>query len=323
MLKISVIIPTYNRANYICNAIDSVLAQTYKDFEIIVVDDGSTDNTKEILTTYGGSAKYIYQQNQGVSSARNRGIKEAIGEYVAFLDSDDEWDERKLEKQVKLFEKEPSVYLQYCYARFVNVQEKRDFIMPEYVTRTFEDLVLSHYKNKNADLPTSTVMIRKLCFDQIGCFDENLPCIEDYELWLRIAKKFAIGFIPEILVVENCHHTNNLTDSVMKMRQGYIGVYKKMIMLYGNEIDKTPFITKLARYYYLLAKEEYGIGLYSDASTDLRNALKIRLDIGRLFWIRYKDGWAVKMFKLLKPYIFLMLIYCKIMYSCQRKIANG
>src|SRR3990172_13226391 len=103
--KISVIIPTYNRAAYLAEALNSVISQTYKDFELIVVDDGSTDNTEEAVRRFTVDIKYIYQKNQGVSAARNRGISESGGEFLSFLDSDDLWEKRKLEKQIDFFEK--------------------------------------------------------------------------------------------------------------------------------------------------------------------------------------------------------------------------
>lgn len=107
--KVSVIIPTYNLARYINETVDSVLGQTYKNYEIIIVDDGSTDNTKEALSEYGGKITYIFQENQGVSAARNKGIKEAKGEYIAFLDADDLWLKDKLELQIGLMNSNPEV----------------------------------------------------------------------------------------------------------------------------------------------------------------------------------------------------------------------
>ena len=107
--KVSVAIPTYNRAHYICETIDSVLVQTYKDYEIIVVDDGSTDNTREILKRYGGKIKYFYQANQGQASAWNYAVSQSSGEYIAFLDDDDLWFPEKLERQVEVLDKNPDL----------------------------------------------------------------------------------------------------------------------------------------------------------------------------------------------------------------------
>ena len=103
MPKVSVIIPTYNRAHYICETIDSILAQTYRDYEIIVVDDGSADNTRKVLQKYDGKVRYFYQKNRGPSAARNFGISQSQGEYIAFLDDDDLWTENKLELQIDFF----------------------------------------------------------------------------------------------------------------------------------------------------------------------------------------------------------------------------
>ena len=106
-MKVSVIIPTYNRSSVLSRAIDSVLRQSDRDFELIVVDDGSTDNTKNLIEQYSDQITYIYQDNEGVSAARNLGLKHATGEWVAFLDSDDEWKKKKLEKQIAFIEKNP------------------------------------------------------------------------------------------------------------------------------------------------------------------------------------------------------------------------
>ena len=106
-MKVSVIIPTYNRSSVLSRAIDSVLRQSFKDFELIVVDDGSTDNTKELIEKYSDQITYIYQDNKGVSAARNKGLEHAKGEWIAFLDSDDEWKKKKLEKQIAFIEINP------------------------------------------------------------------------------------------------------------------------------------------------------------------------------------------------------------------------
>lgn len=191
---VSVVIPTYNTAKYISEAIESVLAQTYKDFEIIVVDDGSTDNTKEVLQPCIEQIRYIYQGNGGRASARNTGIKAARGRYVAFLDSDDMWTPGKLEKQVDIMEGNENIdFLFGDKQRFsddgttiISSMFKKHhydetfFGDPLYVRDAHKKLLETSF------IPTGTVIMRKECFDKSGLFDETIYT-EDYEFWLRIA----------------------------------------------------------------------------------------------------------------------------------------
>lgn len=175
---ISIIIPTYNTAKYVTEAIDSALAQTYKDYEIIVIDDGSTDNTEEVLQPYMDRIRYIKKENGGPASARNLGIKEAQGEFLAFLDADDLWLADKLEWQMKFMTDDVGM-IGYS----VGCEETDDI---NYVK--FEDLIV---QNKFCN---TSVLIRKSCLDEIGNFDEgeNFKAVEDWDMWLRLAKRFTV-----------------------------------------------------------------------------------------------------------------------------------
>jgi len=170
MSKVSVIIPTYNCVNYLLSAMESVFAQTYQDFEVIVVDDGSTDGTREVLSPYTDKIKYIYQENRGVSSARNRGVRESVGEYIAFLDADDVWvGEDKLSIQVDVLERNEKVGLVYGKMAMVDSSGKQYGIKPEKtVGPTFKELI-----ETGGHIPTSTVLVRKKCFEKAGYFDES------------------------------------------------------------------------------------------------------------------------------------------------------
>ena len=220
-MKVSVIIPTYNYAHYITEAVESVLNQTYKDFEIIVVDDGSTDNTKEVIRPYLNKIKYIYQQNSGPSAARNRGIKEAKGEYIAFLDADDIWLPQKLELQIKFIEKEKELGLVFSDMTCFNEKGilKKSFLkdIPVFndlcieslssIEKIISDDVFNALLQGNF-IPTNTVIVKKECFDKVGLFDENLLFVEDRDMWLRIALAYRIGFIKLPLVKRRFHRRN-------------------------------------------------------------------------------------------------------------------
>jgi len=207
MPKVSVVIPTYNLAKYICETVDSVLMQTYKDFEIIIIDDGSKDDTKQVLSKYGSKIKYIYQDNRGVAAARNRGIRESKGEYVALLDADDLWLPEKLTQQVAMAEQNPQVSVFFSDAE---VFDHRGLLKPscrrshngQYAPGTFRYKIANAVFNDGSvfkgdfyvDLimgnliTPGTAFIRKASLEQAGLFDETLTVVDDYDLGLRMAR---------------------------------------------------------------------------------------------------------------------------------------
>jgi len=195
---VSVVIPTYNRAHVVGRAIRSVLNQIYQDFEIIVVDDGSTDNTEEVVNCFNDPRIcYIrHEQNKGGSAARNTGISMARGKYIAFLDSDDEWLPSKLEKQVKQLDEAPACvglsYTGYWVIRggiteLGRIPSARGYVMPLMLAR---DCVS----------PTSTVLVKAECFRKVGGFDPELPARQDYDMWFRIAAEYHFEVLTEPLV---------------------------------------------------------------------------------------------------------------------------
>lgn len=198
---LSVIIPTYNRANQIGNAIQSILNQTYLDFEIIVVDDNSLDNTKEIVMSLKDDRiRYIrHGENKGAPSARNTGIKAAKGEYIAFQDSDDEWLPTKLEKQMKAFENvSPQVGVVYSGClRFENA--KKEYIPYSWVIQ--KEGYIHNELLKGNFVTTPSIVARKECFENAGMFDERLPRLQDWELVLRFSKYYEFKYIDEPLLV--------------------------------------------------------------------------------------------------------------------------
>jgi glycosyltransferase involved in cell wall biosynthesis len=182
---ISVIMPAYNCEKYIIDAIESVLAQTYKNFEIIVIDDGSTDNTREVLRKYieNGTIRYTYQKNAGVSTARNTGIRQAEGDLIAFLDSDDLWLNHKLQVQSDLFKKYPAV--DCLGGDLIGIDESYEYSDTEEMKIDKIEYETMIIQNK---LRTSTVMVKKEILPKSGLFDEGLTYAEDRDLWLRISK---------------------------------------------------------------------------------------------------------------------------------------
>ena len=230
MPEISVIIPTFNRAKILPKAIDSVLQQTYKDYEIVVIDDGSTDDTKEVLMRYGDKIIYRFQENKGISSARNRGIEIARGRYIALLDSDDYWLPEKLEKQVACFQKNPSYRMvaTRCSSfkvdgNFTSSEPKEEIKKKSRSGKSGWIYKELFYKNF---IRTSSVLIEQECFKKIGTFDETLYCCNDVDMWIRIAKEYEVGFINDILTV----YTDNpkgISNDGLAGRKTYVEVLEK------------------------------------------------------------------------------------------------
>lgn len=202
MADISVIIPTYNRASFLIRALASVEQQTLTCREIIVVDDGSEDNTSECVGEFTGKCKipvrYIYQENQGPASARNRGITEAQAGYCAFLDSDDHWQKRKLELQYSALVSNPERMIAHTrekwFRRGTHLNQKK-------IHQPGDGDIFKHCLQLCA-VGMSTVMVKKELFAEVGMFNESLPCCEDYDLWLRTSSRYHFLLIDTPLTIK-------------------------------------------------------------------------------------------------------------------------
>lgn len=194
---VSVIIPTFNRARLVERAMRSVLAQTIEDFEIIVIDDASTDNTRWVVDRIDDSRiRYLHHEsNRGGAAARNSGIEVATGTYIAFLDSDDRWLPHKLERQIPLLSSQPNVGL--AYSGYEVVDDVGRVI--ERVTPRFRGQLYSLLLRRNC-MGASTVVVRAACLNRIGGFDERLPSCQDWDLWIRCARHYRVDYIPEPLM---------------------------------------------------------------------------------------------------------------------------
>lgn len=208
MPTVSVIIPTYQRADWVNEAIKSVLAQTYKDYEIIVINDGSTDNTTEVLNQFQDKIKLIEQENKGVSTALNIAIEKSQGQYIAFLDDDDIWLPNKLEKQILLLESNHRIGL--IYSDMLLFDEKAVF--PEPLSKKLP-IHVGHISwmlfifGNSVPLPSS-VVVRCEVLDEIGLFDESLTHCHDYDLWLRISEKWLLSYLDEPLTMYRLSDTS-------------------------------------------------------------------------------------------------------------------
>lgn len=215
---VSVIIPCFNGEKYICDAIDSVLQQTYPNIEIIVVNDGSTDNSAKIITGYGKKLHVLHQENTGLSAARNAGVKAAKGKYLAFLDCDDYWDQGFVELMSEKLIKDKAA-ISYCGWQHVGEKTSIPFIPPDYEN---EDKL--HNLLKFASLwPVHGAMVTKKILPDPPFNIEYKSC-EDYDLWLRIASSHGISLVPKVLAFYRQHNQGQLTSN-----QARIGFYNLMV----------------------------------------------------------------------------------------------
>lgn len=223
--KVSVIIPTYNRESTLGRAIDSVLNQTYRNFEVIVVDDGSTDNTSRVVEKYKNRIRYYSKLHGGVSAARNLGLEKSEGTWVSFLDSDDYWLPKKLEKQMEYLQKNPDIMIvqtdEYWIrnGKLVNPMKKHK----KYSGWIFEQCL------PLCIVSPSAVLIHQKVFNDVGVFDESFPVCEDYDLWLRVSLKYEIALIPEKLVVKTGGHSDQLSRKYWGLDRYRVRALEKII----------------------------------------------------------------------------------------------
>jgi hypothetical protein len=205
---VSVIIATHNRETLVAEAIDSVLAQSMKVREIIVVDDGSTDNTRQRLSQYGDRIRAFFQSNLGASEARNYGVRQAKAQWIAFLDDDDVWLRGKIERQMQLARQNPNLRLIYCSDHAVD--EQLQVIHTRHAAHANRGDVFEQLLTQNF-IFTSCVIARSDAVEQAGLMDPDLKFAEDWDLWLRIAARHPVDFVPEPLVLYRQSATGCLT----------------------------------------------------------------------------------------------------------------
>ena len=204
MPQVSVVIPTYNNAHLLGRAVQSVLGQTFRDFELIIVDDGSTDNTRELVGNIDDDrVRYIrHEKNRGAGAAWNTGIRVATGAFIAFQDSDDEWMPDKLERQMRAFDNAPSD-VGVVYTGFWRIEGDKKTYIPSSKIEQKEGNIRGPLLKSNF-VGTPVVVIKRECFEKAGMFDEKLPMLQDWDLWIRISKYYQFKCLNEPLVLSYC-----------------------------------------------------------------------------------------------------------------------
>lgn len=236
MPKISVIIPTHNRLQTLPRAVFSVLNQTFKDFDIWIVDDGSTDGTSDwvqsqILTQNEAKIHYIQTQQKGVSHARNKAVRMSQGEWIAFLDSDDEWKPEKLSKQLQMAKENPDLPLIHGEEIWVRNGVQVNPMKKHQKTggKIFKKCV------PICCISPSTSLIKRTVLEEVGLFREDFPVCEDYDLWLRITKKYEVGFIEDPVITKYGGHEDQLSRLYKAM--DYYRVKSLMSILETGSLD--------------------------------------------------------------------------------------
>ncbi|MDN4495103.1 glycosyltransferase family 2 protein [Ureibacillus aquaedulcis] len=227
---VSVIIPTYNRANQVLEAIQSVLNQTYQDFEILVIDDNSSDNTSQIINDLKDPRIYYYKlsKNQGAPTARNIGIKKSKGDLIAFLDSDDQWVFNKLEKQIEIINNDNNIGLVYTGIKVINNQYEK-VIKPCKRGDLSESLLKENYVGS-----TSSILVKKDLMIEAGGFDLTFKSCQDWDLFIKLSQKTEIDFVEQPLVLYFEHDGERISTNPKSVLDGYYKIQKKYSKLIGN-----------------------------------------------------------------------------------------
>jgi glycosyltransferase involved in cell wall biosynthesis len=282
---VSIIITTYNRASLVVKAVDSVLQQTFTDYELIVVDDASTDNTATLLQSrYGNAIVYIRQaRNGGISAARNAGIAVSRGVYIAFLDDDDEWLPEKLALQTERLQADVALGMISCWSY---VTDEHDAIIgqlqPDKAAATFNAILC-----RNIDAPPSAALIKKTVFTATGVFDIGLSGCADWDLWIRIAQESTIDVIPVPLVKYRIHG-QNMHSKIAVMEQDTFAILRKYQPQINAELCGQLFFDKSIYF----AWQYYDAGNKNDFSRLLIQAMQVAPGRNNIF--NYEGDIAVK-----------------------------
>ena len=262
--KVSIIIPAYNRAHLIGATLRSALRQTYRDYEIVVIDDGSTDDTESVIRAIAPDARYISQANVGIPEVLNVCVRAAAGEYIAFLGSDDALAPKALEKQAAVLDAHPNVGIVHGQAWLMDEQgrlthlQKPPFAKSSYVRSgrdEIADLVMSNH------IVATTVMVRKACFEECGLFDARFGLYEDWNMWTRILKRWDVGYVNEPLAFYRVHHGES-GSIFRKAEQRALERYRRIqIEDILHDPEMGPKLKHLRRAAY--ARHHYSVALHS------------------------------------------------------------
>ena len=312
-MTISAIIPAYNAEKHIARSIDSVLAQTRPVDEIVVVDDGSTDNSASVIKGYGDKVHYIYQPNAGVSAARNAGIEVATGDWIAFLDADDEWASERIQLQIKLLERNPDlVWVSGNYMRCLCDENRTRVHMPESEAlgrkEVFDNFFAAYAQNMWGC--TDTMLIKKSVFEETGLFQVGQQQMEDIDLWWKIGQKYPkIGYITKPISTYHLNIVGSLIQSqtdysyCRQMIRRHLEVSKNS-PLHDDIKDCSVRVLKSWMRSMLFQKQKVQLLLMLDEFKELFSLIyritmrMFTISPGLTAWILHRISWVVRRFKL-------------------------
>lgn len=245
---VSVVVPTHNRSELLLNALESISIQTFRPIEIVVVDDGSTDGILDIICEWAAKnetpeaflVRCVKQTNQGPNAARNRGIRESRGEFIAFLDSDDRWLPEKLKKQISVLKSDADIGGVYCGLSNIDLITGEKF--PSEPRSYPQGNLLQKLLIHDITEATSCWIVRKNCFMEVGAFDIELPARQDWDMWIRLSAQYRIGCVPEVLVEMG----NHPGERVRSKAEREISAHKTIFRKYAHLRAQFPFWVSLA-----------------------------------------------------------------------------
>jgi glycosyltransferase involved in cell wall biosynthesis len=312
---VSVIIVTYNRSEYLCQSIDSALAQTYPHLEILVIDNGSTDQTENILKAYQDRIIYFKQSKQNLPQGRNQGLRLAKGKYIAFLDDDDLWTKQKIQKEVEYLEQHSDAGFVFSGAHYIDAEgnitgstnANSDFV-PD-----FESLY-----SWNKIISPSLALIRRQSLDETGHFDETLTQSSDYDLWLRLARKYKFNYLKENLSLYRRHPTSLSTNLERR-----ILMHKRIFNKPEISRGKTWWQKRgrIAKTYYSVAERYSEQGMFIEAAGKFIESLLTWPFVGLYYWPRETDRFRFTfMYRILKVYGLVFWCFWKSFSSAERSL---
>ncbi len=309
MPVVSVIIPTHNRCGLLKDAITSVQSQTFSDWELIVIDDGSKDRTREVVEDFqriDSRIRYVWQLNAGLSKTRERSISLVRGKYITFLDDDDQFFPEKLEKQVSFLEAKPEVGLVYSYVEMVDLEGNFRMLWPYKTAGDFLELI------EESLIQTNSMLVRKTCFDQLGSFNGSFSGCDDYEMVLRISRSFPITFLP-IRVGTYRWHESNMSHYWKVASRDRVRIYKELLKKGLSEEEKAKVIQSALRVTYVKAIDALDAGQYGKAAFYYWMAVYFNPLVGLMIpWTKFKN----RLYRFLKPY--LAMGYCSLLSLVSR-----
>ena len=285
--EVAVVVPCYNAASYLARALDSVLAQTYTNFRLCVVDDGSTDETARLLRGYAEYGSCVRQQRSGAAAARNRGISVCKERYIAFLDADDYWLPTKLERQIALLEQNPGVGL-VC-SDCATIEGRKNIGSYFSNTKVPKTGRLFELLTRECFIFTPTVVVRRACMEEVGLFNESLEVSEDFELWLRIAARWDVAVVPEVLAVRETR-PEGLSLSTRRetyLENGIAALENVKSVCEGLALKEFLALQKaIAQRYYVYGSYLLSDGHRTESRTQLAKALQ-RWPPHARAWVKY------------------------------------